>query len=126
MAIRNNFGINYSIQYQFSEEIIKQITDKKLIVYGAGEVGQAFVLALKSNGINPVWVDKNKYGQVINNIRIDNIEVVNKDIDIITVAVLNQALFESIKKELSEFVAEEKIVWVLPNKNTWKRNIRFI
>lgn len=126
MAIRNNYGICYSKQYVFDSNLMNTIKGKNIIVYGAGEVGKDYVEVLLAQGITPRWVDKNKNGEKYLDVIIESIDIINEDTDVIVVAVLRQALYESIKNELTKYVDKEKVIWAKPSVNAWSRNIRFL
>lgn len=126
MAIRNNYGICYSKQYVFDSNLMNTIKGKNIIVYGAGEVGKDYVEVLLAQGITPRWVDKNKNGEKYLDVIIESIDIINEDTDVIVVAVLHQALYESIKNELTKYVDKEKVIWAKPSVNAWSRNITFL
>lgn len=126
MAIRNNYGICYSKQYVFDSNLMNTIKGKNIIVYGAGEVGKDYVEVLLAQGITPRWVDKNKNGEKYLDVIIESIDIINEDTDVIVVAVLRQALYESIKNELTKYVDKEKVIWAKPSVNAWSRNITFL
>lgn len=126
MAIRNNYGICYSKQYVFDSNLMNTIKGKNIIVYGAGEVGKDYVEVLLAQGITPRWVDKNKNGEKYLDVIIESIDIINEDTDVIVVAVLRQALYESIKNELTKYVDKEKVIWARPSVNAWLRNITFL
>lgn len=126
MAIRNNYGICYSKKYVFDSNLMNTIKGKNIIVYGAGEVGKDYVEVLLAQGITPRWVDKNKNGEKYLDVIIESIDIINEDTDVIVVAVLRQALYESIKNELTKYVDKEKVIWARPSVNAWLRNITFL
>lgn len=88
----------------------------RIILYGAGSVGQTYYGQLKRADYCSVvaWVDKNyqKY-QRAGLISVNDLNVINKlKFDYIVIAVLSFQLFEKIKGELILLgIEEEKIVW---------------
>lgn len=103
--------------YLFPCEYIMQY--KKVVLYGAGKVGISYLKQFQSkNEFKLIGiVDKQLYGQSIDNITIINPEFIQELIyDIIIIAVEKESIANSIKEELllKYFVNENKIIWKKP------------
>lgn len=124
-AAQNGFrGILYTmnnsqekILYKIND--IKKLFNKRVILYGAGNVGREYYLQIvKYEQCQLIaWVDKNyaKYDYEYYNVKpVSYISTV--DYDKIVIAVLREKLACSIKKELLENnIPEEKIIWLEPH-----------
>ncbi len=98
---------------------LENLFGKKILLYGAGKVGQCFYkqLSLYNNKITVVaWVDKKPANYTFDYIGVKTIsEGLTLKFDIILVAVLKEDVFSEIKKELIALkVPSEKIVWRKP------------
>lgn len=88
--------------------------DSRVVIYGAGNVGQAYMKQNNQYHFCEVvlWVDKNycKYDKSLKIVSPKNIA--NAEYDYVVIAVQIAAMAEEIKKELlDQGVLEEKIVW---------------
>lgn len=98
---------------------------KKIILYGAGKVGQDYYKKLSHSDYKNInfcgWVDKNyeKYSE--NGLDVQPVEHIrNNEYDYILVAVNSENVFCEIKKELKGIgVIEDKIIWGKPLKTLW-------
>ena len=89
------------------------IKNKRIILYGAGKVGQAYYKQIINNQICEVvlWVDKNPKGENVSEVS----KILKTKYDVIIIAVLEKMLFEHIKNELCEQgIDEGKIIWQVP------------
>ena len=92
----------------------ERFTGKKIILYGAGKVGQSYYKQLLSKGYEIVaWTDSNwekckeQFSEIVAPKSILKMEYTD-----ILVAVLNENVFEQIKVQLCELgVKKDKIVW---------------
>lgn len=93
------------------------LEDKKVIVYGAGKVGQMAYKQLKTFGYSVVlWVDK-AYKDY-QNMEMDVAppeEIISKEYDIVLIAVSRENVVEKIKNELiKNGIPKEKLLWKKP------------
>lgn len=93
------------------------LEDKKVIVYGAGKMGQMAYKQLKTFGYSVVlWVDKayKDYQSIEMNV-VSPEEILTKEYDIILIAVSRENVVEKIKSELKKNgISEEKLLWKKP------------
>lgn len=100
---------------------IEYFFDKKIILYGAGQVGQDYYLQLslykKCNVV--AWVDKTKEMDVFSYCVISKPEeIIEYEFDYILIAVLNEGLSCGIKEDLIKSgIDERKIIWIKPKDN---------
>ena len=103
--------------YKFSD--IEKLFEKKVVVYGAGTVGQGYYSQLiKYQKINIVsWVDKNSTAYDFDYFDVQPVEIISGlDFDYILIAVLEEELADSIKNDLiSMCIPKEKIIWHEPS-----------
>ena len=102
--------------WQFDD--INSLKNKKIIIYGAGQVGKDFYHQLKKfSEIKIVgWSDKNISK---NNLLKSIDELKNFDYDLILIAVVKQGMAKQIEDELKSLgIAEEKILWKAPKQIT--------
>lgn len=126
MTVKNNFDIVFSVKYSFDSELFKKMKGKKVIIYGAGKVGQEFQKEISQyeNIIQTGWGDKNQKGKTIGKHDIISLEMCMKmDFDYVLVAVLHEKLYNEIKSEISAYVAEHRIIWAKPMIEPWTRII---
>lgn len=105
-------------RYEFSD--IDSIKGKKIVLYGAGRVGQGYYAHIcKYDEIKVIaWADKNyerfhyDYREVIS-----SDAIVDYDYDLLIIAVMKESLAETMKKELMQIgISESKIIWRKPSK----------
>ena len=126
MAIRNNFEIGFSVKYFFDSELFKKLQGKKVIIYGAGKVGQQFQKEISQYGnIDQTgWTDKKLKGKAIGDCEIISLEMcLKREFDYVLVAVQQEKLYSEIRCEISEYVAEHRIIWAKPMIEPWTRII---
>lgn len=94
------------------------IYKKKVILFGAGNVGRDYYADWASNDLLEivVWVDSNRAGTMeLGRVIESPDEILKKDFDVIICAVLNESVFRSIKEQLIVLgVPENKILWRKP------------
>lgn len=101
------------LKYVFED--IKRLKNKRVVIYGAGQVGRDYIMQLSQySEINIVaWVDKNhqRYNYDFRRVEaVDSLE--NREYDFVLVAVKNEAAAQEIKKSLGEMgVCEDKILF---------------
>lgn len=114
---RNSKNQNHIPQYYIAD--MKEIAGKRVVIYGAGGVGQDFYVQLRKYGNCEIvaWVDSNcenyqyEYAEVI---RFSDIKAVY---DLVIIAVKNENIATDIKKSLIvQGVSEDKISWIKPNR----------
>lgn len=115
--------IENKVQYSVPENIASNY--KKIIIYGAGNIGTEYYIDLKRHYRNveiTKIIDKNLYNQDLFGIIVENVCVLNTfiDYDIIIIAILDEYIANEIKRELiSNYnIHEDRIVWEKPNKAT--------
>lgn len=110
-------GFEINFMYMFPYKVIKP--DKKVVIYGAGNVGQSYVHQIEHGEYCKVvmWVDRNysklsnKYGKTI----AAPGAIMATEYDYVLIAVEDKVLAESIKKGLVDIgVPNNKIVWEKP------------
>lgn len=115
-----NYVANFefgTIQY-YAFPRIDILTNKKIVLYGAGKVGQDYLLQLSKYHKCEIvyWIDK-EYEKIHCSYReiVDPEDVLDKDYDFILIAVENQELAIKMKTFLLEKeISEEKIIWYPP------------
>lgn len=121
IALKNNFQVSISPKYLLNKELLSDYM-KQIVLYGAGDVGQAYYKQLiKGKNYEIVaWLDKQIAGDTLLNTTVLHPSQINGlQFDAVIVAVKRRELAESIKKELIMLnVSEEKIVWIEP-KQCW-------
>lgn len=100
-----------------------RLKGKKIILYGAGNVGKAYYRHMKDDGecLLVAWVDKNA-----ENVRKSSFlpvegvaSLYSKDYDFIVVAVYDEIVYQAIRKELIDTgIREDMIIWN-PTKYEW-------
>lgn len=95
---------------------VKDITGKRIVLYGAGAVGQSVYRQLIKKNENVVaWVDKDyEYYKNIGYEVTDLKGIEQLEYDIVLVAVRDEKLFYSIKNDLKDVINEMFIVWIKP------------
>ncbi len=92
---------------------LDQIKNKRIILYGAGDVGRDYYTQFADSSVDVVsWIDKN-WSNLKNDIScIESIEAgITKDFDYIVIAIRNKEVVSQIKKRLiSEYDVEESKV----------------
>lgn len=93
------------------------LDDKKIVLFGAGNVGEDAFSQFSKFGYNVVmWVDSNKR-QCNNQIIYSPNEILNIDYDVIYLAVKNELMAEGMKEQLINMgIKEDKIIWNAPIK----------
>lgn len=102
--------------YRFSDELIKK--GKKIILYGAGDIGRNFYQFIKGKGYWDLvaWVDAaaEKYRNSGNNVQ--DIDVItHMEYDVILIAVMEKSTAQSIRMSLCERgIPNDRILWTAP------------
>ena len=106
------------IYYSFPDVTI--LFDKKIAIYGAGKVGQAYVEQLsKYERINTcLWVDRQFENFSFAYRTVKPIEdLLTSSYDFIIIAVLKKPLADEIKQQLIDLgISKDKIIWIEPEK----------
>lgn len=96
--------------------MIDQISNKRVVLYGAGQVGKAYYRQIKRNeDCNLVlWVDKDWEKNKDKRVEAPQ-KVVDVEFDLLVIAIKRQELAEEITKELLGMgIQKEKIIWKKP------------
>lgn len=103
-----------TVQYLLQDTEI--LLHKKVVLYGAGNVGKSFInLLLADDNIEVVaWVDK-KFTYTEGSFKLSPVALRNLSYDIILLAVNNEEKADGIKVELvSRGISQDKILWQKP------------
>lgn len=107
--------------YSFSN--INRIKGKKIVIYGAGKVGQDYYAQLcRYRDIEIVaWADKNSKKYKFEYMEVLEIEnIVNIEVDYFLIAILSSHTADEIKHELINIgIDRNKIIWEAPQKITF-------
>ncbi len=116
-GLRKNAKNKFSIQ-QFALRDVKRFENKKIILYGAGAVGQDYYAQLMRTGICHItlWVDKNYENCLFDECRVYSPEEIKQTpCDLVLTAVLDRCIAENIISEINQMgIPNEKIVWEKP------------
>jgi len=89
--------------------------NSKIVLYGAGNIGQKYYHQLKYNNYLKVekWIDKNWKQKRNEGLLVDSIEsLINTEYDFIFIAIANKDIVENIIRELKALgIQENKIIW---------------
>ena len=122
-------GVNYS--FGFSKhplipffvppyDILKCKKVKKVVLYGAGRVGQDYFQSFQTSKFIDVvlWVDRQYEEYRMQGLSVDAVEdIINTDFDGILIAIENENLANRIKKNLTELgIQETLLIWEKPKK----------
>ncbi len=108
-ALRGQYDIKAS---HFYYPYYGRLKDKRLIVYGAGDVGRSYRQSILKDdeSMLVLWVDKNNANQHLGVSSVD--EIKNADYDYIVIAVMDEMLAKEISNNLQVMgVPESKILW---------------
>lgn len=112
------FQINiakYLCKYKFPE--MDRIKDKKIVIYGAGSVGQDYVKQIASfeNCKIVNWVDQNHEKYQYDYRKVNGMDTLDCEFDYIIIAVLEKEVADNIKQNLLQYgISEKKILWEKP------------
>lgn len=117
-GIDNNASIRY-IYYPY----YGRLNGKKIILYGAGNVGKAYYYRMKEDSecLLVAWIDKNAEKiRELDFLPVEGIDsLYSKKYDYIVIAVFDEITYQTIRKELIESgVKKEVIIWN-PTKYMW-------
>lgn len=119
------FSIKLGASYILPLELFHNC-DKKIILYGAGNVGKSYYKQLvKKNELELVaWADKGRAGQYILDQKIASPESLkNLKFDKVLIAVKALDTAEEIETELCKYIKKEKILWEEPKLDFWQREL---
>ena len=119
-----SFKVRYVYKIPFSDFEI----GKKIVLYGAGTVGKDYYRQLlHMEWIEViVWVDRGLEKECIYNCLVQSPEILREiEFDYVLVAVKEKRIAEEIKRNLCEYILEEKILWKEPKRNIWEQEIVF-
>lgn len=110
-----NGGMGFTSKIQIPEFLLDTdgLTDKKIVLYGAGKAGKDYFGQLTKMGYNVVlWVDSNKSEmEYVKQPR----AILETEYDVILLAVSRPEYAESIKQSLKDIgIGEEKVMWKRP------------
>ena len=109
---------NFALR-QFYLDNIETLRNKKVLLYGAGAVGQDLCEQLLSEKIDVIgFLDKDLNKDLGKQIkRINLIELSEICFDIILICILSESLFKEIKKMLVDMgIKTDKILWIKPKR----------
>lgn len=122
LGLTENGSSLYTVSYELDPSVFQRRV-KKVILYGAGQVGTDYHKKLADCMKFSLcgWVDKNYEKYRKNGFSVQPVEdIKNSEYDYILVAVNNENVFCQIKEELKEIgVIEDKIVWGKPLQALW-------
>lgn len=106
-------------QYKYYYPYYGRVNGKRIVLYGAGNVGKWYYTELKndSKAILMAWIDKNaEYLQEKEFLPVKGIEYLDslqeQDYDYIIIAVFDEPIYEKIRTELTiRGISENKIIW---------------
>ncbi len=113
-------NVSYSArQYKYYYPFYGRLNGKRIILYGAGNVGKWYYTELKkdSKAILMAWIDKNaEYLKENEFLPVKGIEYLDslqeQDYDYIIIAVFDEPIYEKIRTELTmRGIPENKIIW---------------
>lgn len=100
-----------------------RLKGKRVILYGAGNVGKAYYNHMKEDGecLVVAWLDKNaKRIRELDFLPVEEIDsIYSKEYDYIIIAVFDEITYQSIRKELIERGIMENIIIWNPTKYIW-------
>lgn len=114
MQIKQVFSLELKRVYLFPYQLISK--GSKIILYGAGKVGQSYNEQIRTNGYCDIvaWVDSNAYKE--NENIISPMEIVGLEYSQVVIAIKNQESAEEIIQNLIGLgVDKEKIMWAEPS-----------
>lgn len=123
-GLKDVFLLNIRTLYYIPSHIVKNI-GKKIVLYGAGNVGQSYYKQLLQDSDIEIlaWVDQ-KFDRDIYGRKIESPSVINNmSFDSLIIAIANENAVEEIEKRLIEWVPKEKILWERPLMNCWEREL---
>lgn len=112
ISLNQVFNIRTGVTYMFPYALVKQNSD--IILYGAGEVGQAYYEQISINHYCNIvaWADKGKCGR--KNI-ISPKQITNLNYSGIVIAIKNKKMVDEVIEELIQMeINENKILWSYP------------
>lgn len=118
-AIKYSLGFSKRGRFRDFEIDLNEFENKKIVLYGAGKIGNDYYRQLSNAGIEIVcWVDK-KY-QELKKLGLDVCgidEMKRKEFDLILIAVGKREMAKEIAEELErEQIAKEKMQWRKPRR----------
>lgn len=97
---------------------MKILYDKKIVIYGAGMVGQDYYTQIKSYEHCKIiaWIDRKFDKCLFDYYKVQPVEILGRiDFDIIVIAVSNGQMAKKIRNDLIELgVQSDKILWKMP------------
>ncbi len=113
-VVRNIYAIDFdTITYMFPYELVPR--GSRIILYGAGQVGQSYRKCLTNGRYAFVtgWVDKNYINIRKTGLQAEPADIVTeREFDYVVIAVEKAEIAEEIKQELLKYgVCKEKIIW---------------
>ncbi len=122
-----NYTANYSLKKDWVFPYCKVCSGSDIILYGAGDVGQAYFEQIRMTGYCHIvkWVDKywDRYEGL--GLQIEPVsKIADLKYDFIVIAVFNIRVAVEISKELAEIgVDKEKIVWIGSERKTYRGTV---
>lgn len=116
-----NQYMGFSAEYRVPQYIISvdNLVDKRIVVYGASQMGQDVMFLLKKRNLTPIaWMDKDCKYYKNQGLDVCSPSLLKElEFDVLLIAVSDMKLANSIKAELlDKGVSEEKMLWKSPMK----------
>ena len=115
--MRKNFE-QYNYQYYLKRDWVFPYSEipknSNIILYGAGDVGQAYYEQLRATGYCKVnkWVDRNFKKIVDIGLPVEDPEIISEtDCDYVVIAVSDAVTARKINGEILSKIPQEKIIW---------------
>lgn len=109
--------IGYDKLYLFDSDILP--SGAKIVIYGAGVVGQSYYLLLSKSYNIVGWIDEKK--QHVNDINIDKVEAIKKfSYDYVILAIKDEKIAKEMRQRLIGLgVNTKQIIWNIPRVSSW-------
>ena len=123
-GLKDVFLLDIRAFYYIPSCIIQNI-GKKVVLYGAGNVGRSYYKQLLQDSDIEIlaWVDQ-KFDRDIYGRTIETPSMINNiNFDSLIIAIANENVAGEVKKKLIEWVPKEKILWKRPLMNCWEREL---
>lgn len=107
-------------QYLFPFQHVEK--NSRIVLYGAGKVGQSFYRQLLKSSYckNIIWIDKNYKKYQLLGLPVEGQEMITADVEYCVIAIADKNVANQIKKELLDLgIPKEIMVWESPILKMW-------